>query len=106
MNASMKSTTVVSVTLDETTLTIEQVCRHCAVSPQWLQERIGAGLLAREADARPVAPDFDAQTLARIRLMARLERDFDAVPELAALVADLHDEIARLRARLTRAGQG
>lgn len=30
--------------------------------------------------------------------MASLERDFDAVPELAALVADLEGELARLRA--------
>ncbi|MFN7151581.1 MAG: dephospho-CoA kinase, partial [Microthrixaceae bacterium] len=29
------------------------------------------------------------------RTMQQLERDFDAVPELAALVADLHDEIQR-----------
>jgi chaperone modulatory protein CbpM len=36
--------------------------------------------------------------------MARLERDFDAVPELAALVADLVDEIETLRARLRRVG--
>jgi chaperone modulatory protein CbpM len=36
--------------------------------------------------------------------MARLERDFDAVPELAALVADLEDELAAVRARLLRQG--
>jgi chaperone modulatory protein CbpM len=36
--------------------------------------------------------------------MAQVERDFDAVPELAALVADLHDELARLRARLRALG--
>jgi len=43
-------------------------------------------------------------TVVRARCMARLERDFDAVPELAALVADLQDEIGRLRARLRRVG--
>jgi chaperone modulatory protein CbpM len=36
--------------------------------------------------------------------MAMLERDFDAVPELAALVLDLEDEVAALRARLRRLG--
>ena len=32
------------------------------------------------------------------------ERDFDADPQLAALVEDLRDEIARLRATLRRFG--
>jgi chaperone modulatory protein CbpM len=36
--------------------------------------------------------------------MRQLERDFDAVPELAALVADLLEEMDTLRARLRRAG--
>jgi chaperone modulatory protein CbpM len=36
--------------------------------------------------------------------MRRVERDFDAVPELAALVADLQEEIRHLRARLRQAG--
>jgi chaperone modulatory protein CbpM len=34
----------------------------------------------------------------------RYERDFEAGPELAALVADLMEEIEALRARLQRAG--
>jgi chaperone modulatory protein CbpM len=32
--------------------------------------------------------------------MRRLESDFDAVPELAALVADLLEELDRLRGQL------
>jgi len=32
--------------------------------------------------------------------MHRIERDFDAAPELAALVADLLEELEALRARL------
>jgi len=40
----------------------------------------------------------------RARRMRRLERDFDAVPEMAALVADLLEEMDALRARLRRAG--
>jgi hypothetical protein len=32
--------------------------------------------------------------------MRQLERDFDAVPELAALMADLLEELDELRARL------
>ena len=47
---------------------------------------------------------FDARALRRVVRMAALERGFDAVPELAALVADLEDEIAMLRARLQPRG--
>lgn len=36
--------------------------------------------------------------------MYQIERDFDAVPELAALVADLLEEMDELRVRLERAG--
>jgi chaperone modulatory protein CbpM len=36
--------------------------------------------------------------------MRQLERDFDAAPELSALVADLLDEVDDLRVRLRQAG--
>jgi chaperone modulatory protein CbpM len=42
---------------------------------------------------------FTAAALRRARRLRALERDFDAAPELAALVADLLEEIERLRAR-------
>jgi len=38
--------------------------------------------------------------LQRARRMRQLERDFEAVPELAALVADLLEEMDVMRARL------
>ena len=41
--------------------------------------------------------------LARARRMREIEREFDAVPELAALVADMLEELDELRARLRRA---
>ena len=47
---------------------------------------------------------FPGTALARARRMRQLERDFDAVPEMAALVADLLEEMDALRARLRRAG--
>jgi chaperone modulatory protein CbpM len=40
----------------------------------------------------------------RARRMLEVERAFDAAPELAALVADLLEELDTLRARLSRAG--
>jgi chaperone modulatory protein CbpM len=91
--------------LDEAGLTLEDLCRAGAVAPEWVSERVEAGLLvARRGEA--AGWQFDAVALKRVRCMVRLERDFDAVPELAALVADLQAEIERLRARLQRAGLG
>ena len=48
--------------------------------------------------------DSPRAELARARRLAALERDFDANPELAALVADLIEEVARLKRRLKAAG--
>jgi chaperone modulatory protein CbpM len=66
-------------------------------------ERVEAGLLPAPHGA-PRGWRFDATLVQRVRCMARIERDFDAGPELAALVADLLDELERLRGRLRRAG--
>ena len=90
--------------LEEPSLTLEDLCRAVPVSAQWVEERVEAGLLAGIATGELGQWRFDAPALLRARRMMRLERDFDAVPELAALVADLESEIARLRQRLRRAG--
>jgi len=91
--------------VDEALLTLDDLCRAGAVGPEWVSERVQAGLLAaRQGEAE--AWTFDTMALRRVRCMVRLERDFDAVPELAALVADLQAEIDRLRRRLARAGLG
>jgi len=68
--------------------------------------RAGAVRLAGARRGEADAWHFDAVALRRVRWMVRLERDFEAVPELAALVVDLQAEIERLRARLDRAGLG
>jgi chaperone modulatory protein CbpM len=93
---------VVQAGADDEGLTLDELCRACAVSPDWVDERVRAGLLAPLQAAG--AWRFDAALLLRVRAMRRVERDFDAVPELAALVADLQEEIRHLRARLRQAG--
>lgn len=91
--------------LDEVQLTLDQLCRAGGVSPQWVIERTRAALLTESAPAGdPARWRFDTVALRRVRRMRHLEQDFDAVPELAALAADLMDEIERLRTRLRRAG--
>ena len=80
---------------DEELLTLQEVALVCAVTPEWLRDRVEEGLV-------PAAPEwrFSAVAVRRVRRMRALERDFDAAPELAALMADLLEELDALRARL------
>lgn len=91
------------VVLDEVALTVEDLARACAVESQWVVARVEAGLLGG-ASAKSVEWRFASADLARARRLAALERDFDANQELAALVADLIEEVRRLRGRLKAAG--
>jgi len=76
-------------------ITLEELALVCAVTPEWVRARIDEGLL-------PAAPGwrFSAVAVRRVRRMRAIERDFDAAPELAALMADLLEELDALRARL------
>ena len=95
---------LIAALLDGPSLSLDELCRASRVTPQWVIERVEAGLLARSTVAGEESWRFDTIALQRVRCMVRLEREFDAVPELAALVADLQAEIERLRRRLRRAG--
>lgn len=89
--------------LEESWLTLEQVAAACRVEPQWLLQHIEEGLLP-QVECVGGTWRFSSTTLLRARRMRRLEQDFDAVPELAALVADALEELDELRTRLRRAG--
>jgi chaperone modulatory protein CbpM len=88
---------LIGVVIDEQTLTLDELACACGVSPDWLSQRLEAGLLAccggEGAERRFASPQ-----LQRARRLHAIERDFDANQELAALVVDLIDEIQRLRA--------
>jgi len=89
--------------LDETTLTVEQLSVACTVEPAWVLERVEAGILTgklREENSWC----FVSEDLVRARRLVSIERDFDANPELAALVADLIEEVNRLKQQLITLG--
>lgn len=95
--------TVTAVLLEDSALTIDDVAIACAVTTQWVVRHVEEGSL----DCAGVVPEqwrFSGRTLARARRIRAVECNFDAGPELAALVADMLDEIDSLRARLRRAG--
>lgn len=86
---------------EENWLTLEQLAAACRVEPEWLSAHIEEGFFRVERLAGTWR--CSATTLVRVRRMRQLERDFDAAPELAALVADLLEELDVLRSR--RAGR-
>ena len=86
---------------DDACLSLEDLCSVCALEREWLVLRVREGLI-------PVSGTvvtewrFSIAHLARARRMRDIERSFDAAPELAALVADMLEEMDALRARLRR----
>jgi chaperone modulatory protein CbpM len=99
----MREQALVGALLEDACLTIDELSRACAVEQRWVIEHVREGLLAVAGD-EPPHWRFSSRELRRARQMLRLERDFDAVPELAALVADLFEELADLQTRLQRRG--
>ncbi len=99
MNQTSTAGVITEVAETGVLLSLDELCHAAALSPQWVVERVQSGLLV-DFSGEPAAWRFDSWVLRRACSMARLEREFDAVPELAALVADLEDEVQRLRHRL------
>lgn len=88
--------------LDEQALGLEQLAHACRMHQDWVIERVTTGILQQdtaEHDAPP-AWRFSAHTVIRARRIADLERTFDADPQLAALTADLIEEVQQLRRKL------
>lgn len=76
----------------------DELSRACGVAPGWISERVQAGVL--QVDRASGDWRFDSVTLVRARRIARLEADFGADPQLAALTADLIEEVSALRRQL------
>lgn len=90
--------------LEEQSLTVTQFARACNVTETWLIQRVRSGVIYLNHDVRDAEPAaeisqwrFTGQSLLRARRIADLERTFDADPQLAAMTADLIDEVRSLR---------
>lgn len=94
---------VSGILLDETTLTLDELAQACAVEPQWIAERVEAGILG-DGTMLVTSCRFTSYDLTRARRIRQLECYFDAVPELAAMVADLIEEVERLKGQIKAAG--
>ena len=79
---------LVGCLMEDSWLTLEQIAAACAVEPDWLLRHIDEGLFPHAESVAGVWR-FSGASLLRARRMRQMERDFEALPELAALVADL-----------------
>lgn len=92
-----------SVIGDEGVLALEELARACGAEAKWIIELVAVGVL------EPQGTDislwrFRAADLTCARRVFRLQRDFDASLDAAAVMLDLLDQIEQLRARLKLAG--
>jgi len=85
--------------LEGACLTLEQLCAAAALDRDWLVRHVEEGLIP--ASGTLVAEwRFSTVHVTRARRMHEIERTYEAAPELAALVADLLEELDELRARI------
>ena len=97
-----ESNVLCGVLLEEETLTVEELARACAVAPGWVVERVETGVLGHVSIAAGEMR-FESAHLVRARRLAFAERGFECNPEIAALVADLVEEVEQLRRELRAA---
>jgi chaperone modulatory protein CbpM len=88
---------------DEAVLSIEELARACSAEAQWVIELVAVGLLEPQG-TEASRWRFRAADLICARRVARLQRDFGATVDAAAVMIDLLDEIEQLRACLKRVG--
>ncbi len=97
---------ITGVLIDDAALTIDELAQACSVERLWIQQHVEDGFLEctvalamHDADRWPDWR-FASRQLIRARKLVAFERDFDANPEIAALLVDLLEEIAELKRRL------
>lgn len=90
--------------LDDAALDLHSLASGCHVSAEWVLSHVQAGVLQPASGESATQWRFAATTLHRARRIANLEDSFDADPQLAALTADLIEEVQQLRRALARLG--
>lgn len=95
---------VICIFEEQIELTIDDLCRACAVQTQTIIELVEEGVL----DAAGPAPQdwrFGGDNLRRARVALRLQQDLGVNPAGAALILQLMQEIDALRSRLHALGE-
>lgn len=90
---------------EQTELSLQDLCRACAVQAELIIELVHEGVLAPVDDSLGTPPDqwhFSGGHLHRARVALRLQNDLGVNLAGAALALELLDELEQLRARLRR----
>ena len=99
--------------LGEHSISLQEFAQYCRMTTQWVVEHVHTGVITYDvvvvegmtspSSAPELPPEqwrFSSHTLVRARRIADLEHSFDADPQLAALTADLLEEVLLLRRQL------
>jgi len=91
---------VVGTVVDlETALTVADLACACGVEVAWVKQLVEVGVVSDQT-GEPANWRFRSADLRRARQAMRLQRDFEASLDAAALMLDLMDEVQRLKSRL------
>ena len=91
--------------IDTTPLTLHELALAVGADDQWVLRLVEVEILQVDEPANPPEQwHFRSADLQRALAARRLERDFDANLDTAALILDLQEELRRLRAVLSGRG--
>jgi chaperone modulatory protein CbpM len=88
--------------LEGEVLKLEEMARICGVSVQWLHERVEQEVI--HAVDKQGFYYLECSSVVRIQQVSHIEQTYDADPQLAALVADMTEEIRRLKRQIRSLG--
>jgi len=86
--------------LEAEALPVDEIARLCGVSIEWLEARIEQEVIY--AVWRDDRYYLSGAMVYRVQQVAKIEQTYEADPQLAALVADLMQEVQQLRRQLNR----
>lgn len=92
---------ITAVIIDDDLFTLADLAHSCNVSLEWVVTHMEAGLLSLQFSHTQPAR-YTSTELTRVRRLCDMERNFDANPELAALVVDMMEEIEQLKRKIHR----
>ena len=83
---------------EQALLTLEELCRQCAIPSQQVVELVEEGVVRVDVSHHPWR--FDRYALRRVHIALRLQRDLEINLAGIAVVLDLLEEVEALRRRL------
>jgi chaperone modulatory protein CbpM len=93
-----------TLTFQSSDVSIDELCRICAVHTQYVVELVQEGVIAPAAGNAPDTWRFTSLHVRHAKTASRLQRDLGVNLAGAALALQLLDELETLRAQMTAGG--